>query len=131
MLNLPKINFVGLSRLRCSTLATLVAGVLVLVCLCLPLLWVFDTDTIDERTSSSETVFESESQQWPTIETDYWYNNITIDPENNDHMKHTEYRPSQTIPSQMVSLPRLILDTFIHLQIDRSCKLKAFNSATV
>jgi hypothetical protein len=89
ILNLPKMNFVGLSgeRLRYFTLLTLVAG----VCICLPLLWVLDTAAISERTSNSETVLESES---PTsIDTDYWYNNITIDPENNYHMKHTEYRP--------------------------------------
>ena len=103
MLKLPKINFVGLSgeRLRYSTLVTLVAGVL---CLCLlPLLWVLDTtDAIYERTSSSETALQSESHQWPTIDTDYWYNNITIDPENNYHMEHTEYRPLS--PKQFAQL---------------------------
>jgi len=88
ILNFPKMNFLGLSgeRLRYFTLLTLVAG----VCLCLPLLWVLDTDAIYERASNSETVLESESHQGPTIDTDYWYNNITIDPENNYHMKHTE-----------------------------------------
>ena len=60
-------------------------------CLCLPrLLRIFNTNVMYDS-SKDDFVRLPDSLQLPTIDTEYWYNNITIDSENNEHMTHTEY----------------------------------------
>jgi hypothetical protein len=86
-MKLPNLHFWGRVPGRKHYTVLILSGG---ACLCLPLLRLFNTNVMYDS-SRDDSVRLPDSLQLPTIDTEYWYDNITSDPENNEHMRHTEY----------------------------------------